>query len=495
MNARDHDRESRGGRAWQVPLAAGLFLTLLYVAVPYGMAASAVYVAASLFAAAAIALALGRRPQAFEPAAWGLLASALALAAMGHAIWYWLDLRGLEPFPSLADVFYLGVYPLFMAALWRLGRHSGGGGDGAISDALIVGTSAGVLGWALLITPYVNDPGLTLLQLLVSAAYPVADLALLPLVLRLVFLHRARVAAHRFLLAGMLAYLAADVLYAHGNSAGWYRPGGLTDALWLVAYALFSAAAWHPSAREAPVHHASRAELSGRRLVLLGAASVLTPAAILLAAGTDTEVVRVAAFGSILLFLLILHRMAGLMSRAHRQAELLEELSRTDPLTGAANRRRLDEELEREMARAGRAGAPFSVAFLDLDHFKSFNDSRGHSAGDELLQALVNAWREELRAVDVLARIGGEEFVVVFPDTGSAECRVVLERLRQRIPQGQTCSAGVAVYRRGERTADLLDRADRALYDAKHQGRDRVVVAGDGDGSESSKSPAGTHPG
>lgn len=234
-----------------------------------------------------------------------------------------------------------------------LGRH-GGDDEGAISDALIVGISAGVVGWALLIVPYVNDPSLTLVQLLVSAAYPVADLVLLPLVLRLVFLHRTREVAHRFLLVGMLAYLAADVLYAHGNSVGWYQPGGFTDALWLVAYALVVAAAWHPSARVEPGFHASRSELTGRRLVVLGAASVLMPGAILLSAGTDTEVVRVAAFGSILLFLLIMHRMAGLMKRAHRQAEILDNLSRTDPLTGAANRRYLDQELARESD----AGAP-----------------------------------------------------------------------------------------------------------------------------------------
>lgn len=112
-----------------------------------------------------------------------------------------------------------------MSALWMLGRRSGHD-EGALSDALIVGVAAAVPGWAFLIAPYLKEADLSLLELVVSAAYPVADLILLPLILRLIFLHRARVTAHFFLLLGMLAYLAADMLYAHGNSAGWYQPGG-----------------------------------------------------------------------------------------------------------------------------------------------------------------------------------------------------------------------------------------------------------------------------
>ncbi|MDR9467873.1 MAG: GGDEF domain-containing protein [Marinospirillum sp.] len=464
-----------GGNAWQWLLLGGLLLTLFYVVIPYGLLASSVYVAASAFAAIAIALAVKYRLQLVRPFAWVLIAGALGLAASGHAVWYWLDLHGLEPFPSVADVFYLSVYPLFMVALWKLG-HRSGRDAGALSDALIVGVAAAVPGWALLIDPYLNNPDLSAIQLLVSAAYPVADLILLPLILRLIFLHRARITAHLFLLSGMLAYLVADMLYAHGNSAGWYEPGGMTDGLWLVAYALIVAAIWHPSASVEPYCDVSQVEMSGRRLVVLGTASMLAPTVILLTAGVDVDVVRIAAIGSILLFLLVMHRMAGLMRETHRQADELEKLSRTDPLTGAANRRYLEDALAREISRAQRLDSPLTLAFMDLDYFKRFNDTYGHAAGDELLEELVRLWRSVLRDSDLLARIGGEEFVVVLPDTCSDEAQEVVERMRQSTPRKQTCSAGIARFGPGDTAETFVKRADQAMYAAKHGGRNRVVL-------------------
>ncbi len=466
-----------GRRAWRYLLVGGLLLSGLYVVIPYGLAASGLYVATSAVAAVAVGLAvLSRRPRPYCPAAWKLVAGGLAVSAGGHAVWYWLDLRGLEPFPSVADAFYLVAYPLFGVALWLLGRNSGRR-DGALSDALIVGVSAAVLGWALLIAPYVYDPALTTAELLVSAGYPVADLILLPLILRLVFLHRTGAVAHVLLLMGMLAYLVADMLYAHGNATGWYAPGGLTDALWLLAYTLFVAAVWHPSAVRTPRSRASRAELSGRRLVVLGTASVLAPTVILLTAGSDLDTVRIAAIGSIVLFLLVMHRMAGLMRQTHRQADELERLAGTDPLTGVANRRHLEQALTREVSRSERTHRPLCVAYLDLDHFKQFNDAHGHTAGDALLQELTAAWSDVLRPTDLLARVGGEEFVIVFPDLAEHSCRTVLDRLRRLVPHGQTCSAGIAALLPGETAEGLLARADRALYAAKEDGRDVTVLA------------------
>lgn len=154
-----------------------------------------------------------------------------------------------------------------------------------------------------------------------------------------------------------------------------------------------------------------------------------------------------------------------------------EARARTDALTGLANRRAWDEELRRELARAGRQGWPVCVAMLDLDHFKAFNDEEGHLAGDELLKESAIRWRVALREADFMARYGGEEFSVLLPDCTMDEAVEVIERLRVSTPMGQTCSAGVASWDGSETAPELLRRADGALYSAKRTGRDRLLTA------------------
>jgi diguanylate cyclase (GGDEF)-like protein/PAS domain S-box-containing protein len=153
----------------------------------------------------------------------------------------------------------------------------------------------------------------------------------------------------------------------------------------------------------------------------------------------------------------------------------LEAVARTDDLTGLANRRAWDEQVPRELARAKRDERPVCVAMVDLDRFKEYNDEHGHQAGDRLLKQIAAIWRDVLRPTDVLARYGGEEFVVLLPNCGVERAVEVIERLRGVIPEGETCSAGVAVWDRREGPESLVSRADDALYRAKREGRDRVV--------------------
>jgi diguanylate cyclase (GGDEF)-like protein len=161
----------------------------------------------------------------------------------------------------------------------------------------------------------------------------------------------------------------------------------------------------------------------------------------------------------------------------------LRHESRTDALTGLANRRALEERLELVTGQASRTGAPITVGMIDLDRFKAFNDRFGHQSGDELLRLLSEALSQRLRAQDLLARYGGEEFCVVLPDTDVLAARIVLEELRVLAPTiaidgwAATISVGIAEWFPGESTGSLLERADRALYAAKEQGRDRVVTA------------------
>ncbi len=172
----------------------------------------------------------------------------------------------------------------------------------------------------------------------------------------------------------------------------------------------------------------------------------------------------------------------------HR-AQLFEELRRLsehDPLTGLANRRRLQKQLEMEVARARRFAQPLTLALFDIDHFKLLNDRCGHAVGDEALRAVAHTLREHVRKVDMVARIGGEEFVVLLPRTTLSEGRLVAEKLRaaiarSRIPGGDgqpggrlTVSAGIAEWRPADEPRHLLEAADRALYEAKRKGRNRV---------------------
>jgi diguanylate cyclase (GGDEF)-like protein len=162
----------------------------------------------------------------------------------------------------------------------------------------------------------------------------------------------------------------------------------------------------------------------------------------------------------------------------------LEEVARTDDLTGLLNRRAWEERLPRELARARRNNNPLCVAMLDLDHFKNYNDERGHQAGDRLLKQSAAAWVTELRASDTLARYGGEEFTVALPGCTLPNATDLVERLRAAMPGDQTVSAGVACWNGRESAEELVGRADAALYEAKRSGRDRLVTAG-----------GGTHPG
>jgi|GEM_PF-3301686 len=165
--------------------------------------------------------------------------------------------------------------------------------------------------------------------------------------------------------------------------------------------------------------------------------------------------------------------------------ELNRELQRAatvDKLTGALNRGRIDQLLQLEMERSRRYHTPLALIMLDLDHFKRINDTYGHLEGDQVLKAVVASIRQNLRSADALGRWGGEEFLVILPQTGLAQAAVAAEKVRhcveKRAPDHVCCatvSCGVAVLREGDSEDSFLKRADVALYAAKHRGRNRVV--------------------
>jgi diguanylate cyclase (GGDEF)-like protein len=169
---------------------------------------------------------------------------------------------------------------------------------------------------------------------------------------------------------------------------------------------------------------------------------------------------------------LIAGQAAGVIARSDVLVSLADE-AQTDPLTGLPNRRAWDSAL----ARAYTSSATITLAMIDLDNFKEFNDTYGHPAGDALLRDTAAAWRDQLRGGDLLARLGGEEFGLLICDVAPETACEVVDRLRACIPEGRTASAGVAVRGDGESEESLLARADEALYEAKALGRDRTRVS------------------
>jgi diguanylate cyclase (GGDEF)-like protein len=243
--------------------------------------------------------------------------------------------------------------------------------------------------------------------------------------------------------------------------------------------------------------------LSLRASVVMWTLSVIATGAILwsvgaragLAASSPFEVALTwvcfsAILGRCLLLSVYANDMRARLAEGRRRLaaslEQIRELVHYDELTKVYNRRTLIERLEQERSRAERTRVPFCVALFDLDHFKAVNDGHGHAAGDEVLKAFAASVRAAMRDSDVFGRYGGEEFLLILNATAPATARVALERIRAGLAAvdwapiapgiALTVSVGVAGFRAGEPVAQLLNRADGGLYEAKRAGRNCVVI-------------------
>lgn len=214
------------------------------------------------------------------------------------------------------------------------------------------------------------------------------------------------------------------------------------------------------------------------------------------ALGWVTEMVLIIAFSLVLVFGPALYQfernvietvITDKNEELGKALEQIRELAVRDELTGVYNRRHLMEVLGREKAMADRKNYVFSVCYVDLDYFKKVNDRFGHATGDDVLRSFARVAEHIVREVDCVARIGGEEFVLVFAGTNEKDAVRGAERLAAGLKDMHvtraepryrvTVSVGITEYRQGDTIQQLLDRADRALYDAKRTGRNRIVVA------------------
>jgi diguanylate cyclase (GGDEF)-like protein len=449
-------------------------------------------------AGSAVGVAVGvRLHRPAFPGAWWMLAAALLCGSSANAVWgVQLSLSGSPAF-SAVDVLYLLMYPLLAAGLGLLPERPVGTSRWVgMAEAGIVTCTGSTLAWVGLYDPFVVDvdPAPPVSG---ATVYPMLDVLLMAMAVRLVVVQRQLRHPHVMLLAMTVLLAAADIPYFLSMAGGGSWSGtGWSVTAWLVALALPGAAALHPAAAAHPAPPA-RVSASWRSCAMNGLLVLIGPAATGYALLKDAEegeldlydfIVPLSA--TVLIALLLVIRMTISQRQLQRHAESLaaalndqavlqdslRHLTEHDVLTDLPNRRVLQERIA--------TGAPYSLVVLDLDGFQDVNDRLGHRAGDDLLVMVAARLRGLLGSGDLLARTGGDEFAVLIPgidaSVAAARAQAASEALRLPILVSGftlhlTASIGV---RAAEETADkayLLGDADMALTAAKAAGRDCIV--------------------
>lgn len=465
-----------------VVLATLVAFVLTYPVAPAGAVREVWYVAVGVLCVVWAYVGLRRHSPA-RPLPWihllagfGAWALAGGVELLERSLWS----TGFYPLPS--DALRLLGYVLIGIGFLGMVRARQSRDLTALLDAAIIATGVAVITMVFVIDPITEDTSLSLAGKLVSAAYPLIDVLLIGLLVRLWTTPEARTVSVELLTAALAVTLLADVIWNFAVvTTAPAEPSAFNDLLWLSGYALLAIAVWVPSMRDAsePLpEHEPRIPATAR-LALLAAGLVL-PAATLLIDGLrngDAASWFITGVASIALTLLVLARMAGLLRTVQVQAVQLAALARADALTGAPNRRTWDHELSRACRASVDRDEPLCVAIVDLDHFKRYNDTHGHQAGDLLLREAVAAWTDLLEDGEFLARYGGEEFALILAGQTPVQARIRIDVLREATPSGQTFSAGVALWDPATEPGAAVAAADAALYRAKRAGRNRVALA------------------
>ena len=420
------------------------------------------------------------RPADVRP--WILLAIGLAMTVAGDWTWVILERMGLELFPSVADVLYLGGLALTAFAVLGLVRGRIPGGDRAgLIDAVVVAVGAGLLSWTFLMEPLVADPAASMGEIAVALAYPLLDILLLGVLVRLFLAPGRRVPALQLILLALVVLLVTDFPYAVLVLEDGYHTGHILDAGWLISSFLWAAAGLHPSMRSvAQPAELGEAQLTPVRLVMLAGASLMAPAVLVIQAAMGRAIdVPVVATGCVVLFLLVIARLGGLVNdlraNLHARQTLEEQLHHRalhDPLTALPNRRLFYDRLEHALSHRADQVA---VLFLDLDDFKTVNDTYGHQAGDDLLCDVADAIRSAVRGSDTVARLGGDEFAILLDRDATVGMATALAgRVLAAIGTPKAIAGHPSVDRREHRHQRRHDRRGFGR-DAHARGRCRDV--------------------
>jgi diguanylate cyclase (GGDEF)-like protein len=417
---------------------------------------------------------------------WILFAVGLGLWAATDLAYGVVTLDGREiPEVSAFDAGWLAFYAAMLPGVAMLyGRlRPERGWQGAL-DGLTVVLSLGVLAWITVLGPAASGAEGGTLGSLVALVYPSLDLLAAAALAWVLFRHGRIAPVWLWWIGGALGLqVAGGVAYVVAQQAGYAASSELSATTYAAAGLLWMLAAlerlrrpertWSPGSHSAPP-----AWTRGLPVAMVG--TVFTVVALTGGAPPLVGLAAAACAVSVVRVVETLTITDGLLRERDR-------LLTVDALTGAFNRRFLDDELARAVSRSERSGDPLSVIAFDLDHFKRVNDSLGHGAGDDVLRAVVATTQRTLRIGEVLCRLGGDEFIVIVPGADDAQAHTLAERLGDAIEAateaavpgaGVTASLGVAsLSPRMVEPQDLIDAADAALYAAKATGRNRVVSA------------------
>lgn len=410
---------------------------------------------------------------------WWLLFTTVALTVLGDAIYDWqLYGVGEAPFPGWADPVYLASYVSEVGALVILVRSRHPHRDWAqwLDSAIIAAPLAAVVGVFVLLP--LAQAGSWDSATLVSLLYPLLDVIVLTGLIRMLVGGGSLSRSLTLVTVSVSVTLLADLLYNGLAAEGLVEemPGWM-NALFTLGVVLMALASLVPDAGDIrrPSPDSGRV-ISPPRAVALGLGTMALPVLIALGVRGDVDSgVRILATASILVNALVVWRAVVLLGIVAQQKAELALVARTDALTGLPNRRSWDHELARTVAWADAEGADLTIAVVDLDGFKEFNDEHGHPAGDALLETCARRWRDTLPGVVYLARYGGDEFTLLMPGLEPDVVRESLERLRRSTPLPVTVSVGYARRRPGDSGSQALADADAALYAAKSRGRNQVV--------------------
>ncbi|HWS37310.1 MAG TPA: bifunctional diguanylate cyclase/phosphodiesterase [Actinoplanes sp.] len=416
--------------------------------------------------------------------AWGFITAAFFCRLVAQSSWFIEDsVLGDPHFPAFADHWTLAFVPFMFTGLMMMPADRRNRIDRIklTLDALIVAAGAFIVLWYLLLGPLVVKQGVPVYQSIYSAALPVGDL-LLVLALAMLLMRRSGMMdrALTALIAAVASFVVADIAYGYKALHSSYSGGSWPDLFWVGGGYLLVLAA-HRTYKQTyrpPDVTARRARVNW-----------LPYGAIALAYGVLGYLAREQGIyplggmiiGAILMTVLVIARQMYVLRENH-------DLAVTDPLTGLANRTRINERITALVDQPPRLGRCSAVVLIDLDRFKPINDTYGHEAGDAVLQAAAVALRSVIRAGDTAGRLGGDEFAVLLRDLPDV---TTVEKVTQRLSAALRtpvilgdlvlsveASIGVAVFD-GSTVVDgdqLLRQADLAMYTAKRSGRSRYQL-------------------